>query len=200
MLKETNSMKKFLNQRGISQNNLLLILIVLVVIGGLGINAFLHRPSKPKASTATSTSTTPVKQPFLTVNDWAVKFPLSDIVGDAYYRPSIDSEDANGVPGMVWLGLASLDNKGNYACNASLANQTPGSQIGAFLRLPAGGTDAHSGKPYAQLYPNGITLGSYYYAYKSAIEGKTCTSKASLQAIDAAFAAAAKHAFQIIGD
>jgi len=202
-------MKKLsLNNKGFGLVGVLLVILVLAAAGGTGAYVY-HKNHKAKTSTTTSNSSSSSKtsnnsstttqgsnstqnqQSHLTIKEWGVKLPLSDAIKDAYYVVSTSSQDANGQPNTMWLGLTSLNSKG---CNAALANQGQSTQLGALLRVSPTETDPVSGTPYKQLYPNGVTIGNYYYAYKSWTKNKTCASQSQLQAIDSAFANAAKSA------
>src|SRR5579871_6713273 len=107
--------------------------------------------------------------------------PLSSSIRDAYYVVSDSSHDpGTAAPNTMWLGLASLNTAG---CDASLANQGQSTQLGEILRVLPSDTDPIDGKPYSQLYPAGITLGKYYYAYVSWTHGRTCAPQAQLETI-----------------
>ncbi len=182
------------------------ILLVVLVVAGLAVTGLElyqhHKPGSAKNSAATSQSQT-ATQPqstaatqaaptvaYLTIKEWGVKIPLSDRIKDAYYLVSNGSADANGQPNTMWLGLSSLGGD----CNASQANKpdkTIVPDIGVLGRALPTDHEPVLGTPYTKLYP-GVTIGQYYYFYISGTKGKTCASPANLQAIDSAFATAAK--------
>lgn len=169
-----------------------LVLLVVAALIGLGGYWYHHaaRRSVSNAATNVSKANTGTKnaQQYLDVKEWGVRLPLSSAISDAYYVVSTSSKDSNGQPDTVWLGLKSLDSKG---CAAAQANTGGSYPISALLRIDPIATDPVSGTLYTKLDPNGVTIKGYYYTYHSGIEGKTCASQAKLNAIDAAFKAAA---------
>jgi len=199
--------KQQLNSKGFGLIAVIIVIAVLVVLGGAGVYVYQRNHTANSAANAKVTNHTTAKtdgssgnksnpstgsqQTYLTIREWGVKLPLSDTIKGAYYVASNSSKDASGQPDTMWLGLTSLNSKG---CDATLANQGQSTQLGALLRVSPTATDPVSGTSYTQLYPNGITIGNYYYAYKSWTKGKACASETQLQAIDSAFATATKNA------
>lgn len=195
------------NNKGFGVIGILIVILVVAAVGGAGAYVW-HRDHKKTATTnttssnttATSTShsgstsahsSTSTQQSYLTVKEWSIKLPLTNTIDDAYYVVSTSSQDTNGQPNTMWLGLTSLNSKG---CDASLVDHGQNTQLGALLRVAPTETDPVSGESYKQLYPNGTTIAGYYYAYESWTKNKTCASPGQLQAIDSAFVAAAKGA------
>lgn len=128
---------------------------------------------------------------YVTIKEWGIRLPLSDVIKDAYYVVSTGSADENMQPNTVWIGLQRLDKAG---CAAALGN-TKGADapLGAIGRVRPTDHDPVKGVPYTQLYP-GTLINGYYYFYLSDTKDKTCADTATLQAIDAGFTAAAKEA------
>jgi len=176
-------------------------LLVVLVIAALAVTGFLvyqrHKSGTKTAIATNSPQTSTAKQSaqaatqYLTISEWGVKVPLSDPIKDAYYNVK-DSNITDGLPNTAWLGLKSLD--GSTECNASLMGtiHTETTGVGAFGRAHPTDHEPVKGTLYTQLYP-GVTIGNYYYFYISGIKGKTCAPQATLQAIDSAFATAAKN-------
>jgi Tfp pilus assembly protein PilX len=181
---------------GFSVIEVLLAILVIVVLAVTGFVVYQrHKPITAKNSAATTSTQTTTRPPqtttqYLTITEWGIKLPLSDSIKDAYYVVSTGSQDVNGQPNTMWLGLTSLSGD----CNASQANK-PGASIitsiGALGRALPTDHEPVKGTLYTQLYP-GITIGGYYYFYISGTNGKTCAPQSTLQSIDSAFAAAAK--------
>jgi hypothetical protein len=172
--------------------------IVVVIAGAMaaaGFFVYQHNQTKvtdAAPNTNQQTSTTPAPTPtYLYVKEWGVKLLLPDSVKDAYYVVSTSfSNDPDGLPSGVWLGLKSLTDP---SCNPANNNTGGGTgAIGDILRVPQDATDPVPGKPYSQKYPNGVTIGGYYYGYQSWINSTSCTAKSTIQAADTAFATAAK--------
>jgi hypothetical protein len=178
--------------------------VVLIVIGAgwLTYKDHHHKASAVNESTSSSSQTSPRQttsssgqtaqpvQKYLNITQWGVELPLSSAISDAYYVVSkTSSSDADGLPGTVWLGLTSLT---NASCNPANNNNGGSGAIGAILRIPPAETDAVTGQLLTKEYPNGITIGSYYYAYQSLInDPNNKCPQASMQAADPAFASAA---------
>jgi hypothetical protein len=118
-----------------------------------------------------------------------VKLPLSDTIKDAYYVVGTSfSKSSDGLSSGIFLGLKSLTAP---TCNP--ANNNVGSEgaIGAILRFLPTDTDAVTGQLLTTEYPNGVTIGKYYYGYQSWAKNNPCTQTSSVQAADTAFTAAA---------
>jgi hypothetical protein len=88
---------------------------------------------------------------------------------------------------MMLLGLKSLDSDIN--CSATNANDTGGVAPAAIISVLPDATDAVSGDLLIKQYPDGVTIGKYYYAYE-VLGGGKC--KANVNAIHAAFGLAVK--------
>lgn len=188
------------NQNGFSVVEGLLIFIIIAIIAGVGwyvrdsnkkTNDILNSADKSSSPVARSTinkKETKTEAQYLVVKEWGIKMPLSSPITDAYYVVSTSSQ-TNGHPNTMWLGLKSLDDKG---CAAASANTGGAYPLGALIKVSPDEPDPVSGTPYKQLNPDGVTLGSYYYAYHSGIKGKTCAPQPTLDSIDAAFKAASK--------
>lgn len=193
------------NQLGFGLVETAVLILVIVVVAGGGWLLYNHNHKKNVNDATGSSSQTSTKstlpsnnaqtaqqaQQYVSIKEWGIQIPLTDTIKDAYYVVSTSTKDANGQPNTVWLGLTSLNSSG---CDASQANQGQSTQLGAILRVSPTDTDPVSGTPYTQLYPNGATIGNYYYAYKSYTKNKTCTSQSNLTSIDSAFATAVKNA------
>jgi hypothetical protein len=187
------------NSKGFSALDITLVAALIIVIGVAGWYAVGNKNQAKSNDTSPPAEKSPSTQPTaspaaqvnnpLVVSEWGVKIPLADKTSDAYYVVSNSTKDANGQPNTVWLGLKSLDATG---CAASNANNGKGTAIAALLRVAPNDTDPISGQTYKEKYPNGTTIGNYYYAYQSQTSGKTCTSEENLQQINAAFTTASK--------
>lgn len=148
--------------------------------------------STGKSTSTTGTQPAQTTTQYLTIKEWGVKLPLSDDnIKSAYYVVSTSlGKDPDGLPSGVWLGLNSLSDASCNPANNNLGNGT--GAVGDILRVPQDATDPVSGKSYSQKYPNGVTIGGYYYGYQSWINDNSCTQKSASQAADTAFAIAAK--------
>jgi len=175
-------------------------LLIVLVVAALAVTGFLvnqhHKPSSTKSSAATSqtqTTTQPAQTTthYLEIKEWGIKLPLSDSIKDAYYAVSTSfSNDPDGLPSGVWLGLKSLNDP---SCNPANNNTGGGTgAIGDILRVPQNATDPVSGKLYSQKYPNGVTINGYYFGYQSWINDTSCTQRSTAQAANLAFATAVK--------
>lgn len=167
-------------------------LLVVAALAGIGGYWYHHHNAKQSVNNASATVSkantgTKNTQQYLDIKEWGVRLPLSSSISDAYYVASTSSKDSNSQPNTMWLGLKSLDSKG---CAAAQAN-TGGPYPLALLRVDPTATDPVSGTLYTTLDPNGVTIKGYFYAYHSGVKGKTCASQTQLDAIDAAFKAAA---------
>jgi len=184
---------------------ILLAVLVVAALAVTGLVVYQHsKPSSAKNSAATSTTQTSTQSQgttstqtqqtttdYLTIKEWGVKLPLSDNIKSANYVVGTSfSNDSDGLPSGVFLGLTSLSDS---SCNPSNNNNGGTGAIGALLRVPPTATDAVSGQLLTQKYPNGVTIGNYYYAYQSRINNNSCNQKSSAQAADSAFATAAKN-------
>jgi hypothetical protein len=182
------------NQSGFGAAKLILIVVVVALLVGLGYMFYKNQKKVTPVAITTKTNTTPVTSPtkteqkYLVVTEWGIKVPVTDPISDAYYMVSKSSQDASGQPNTVWLGLRSLDS----GCPAAAAS-TGGTALAGILRVTPTETEPVSGASYKHLYPDGTTVGSYYYAYQSQTKNKSCASANSLQTINTAFTAASKN-------
>ena len=179
--------------------------LVIVVIGLLSVTGWVvYQHNRTKAANAAGGAQTTSQQSnvtttppaptvsYLTVKEWGIKLPLSDSIKDAYYTvPSGISNDLDGLPSGIYLGLTSL--------NTSCGTTTPDSHgsdnaLGAITRVPPTYTEPTSGELFTQKYPGGVTINGYYYVYASRLSGKSCAPAATLQSVDSALASAAKGA------
>ncbi len=196
-------MRRREHQSGFSIVEALIVVVVIGVIGTAGWFVYQHNRTKVTDATAnpnqsnshqTPATTTPAAPTVasLTLKEWGLNLPLSDKIKDAYYVPSVSSKGTDGLPNSMLLGLTSLDAS---SCTAAGSNHGQDSAIGAIFRALPTETDPVTGQLLTQEYPNGTTIGTYYYGYESFTNssGRTCkASGTTLQPIDAAFANAAK--------
>jgi uncharacterized protein (UPF0333 family) len=185
-------MKKQPKTKGFSTIEGLLILVIVLILGGVGwyvwhstksTNDVLNSVDKSSSAvgnTATQKSVPTSKQTTQTldIKEWKVKLPLSTQIADAYYVVSTSSQDDNGQPNTVWLGLKSLDNVSSCAASSANKGGTPLAGLGKVLSTE---TDPVSGTPYQERHPNGTTLDGYYYNYVDYITNRPCTTQADLQ-------------------
>lgn len=191
------------NQQGFSVVEALVVVAVVGLVGVAGWFVYQHNRAQvsnaagggapPTTQKATNNTTTPAPTTtYLTVKEWNVKLPLSSGATDAYYIVPVGvSLDADGAPSAILLGLNSL----NSSCGVvGSTGQSSENQLGEIFRTLPTDRDPVSGETYPQLYPNGVTIGSYYYSYAGNTKTKTCASASALQSADSAFAAATKAA------
>lgn len=188
--------------KGFSTLTILLGVLVIVAIAAVSVVAYQRISSKTNDTASTNqpsnqqsgnstTSTQPQPVTYLTIKEWGVKLPLSSPISDAYYVVSTSfSNDPDGLPSGVWLGLKSLSDASCSPANNNMGNGT--GAVGDILRVPQNATDPVSGQPYTQKYPNGATIGGYYYGYQSWMNDNSCIQKSTAQAADSAFATATK--------
>lgn len=197
------------NQSGFSTLFILLIAALVVIgIGTVGVMVYHsdksmihpgdqetiapHTTSQvPQRTTIQTEPTQQATAPtYLDITQWGVELPLSSAITDAYYVVSVSTHDSNGQPNTVWLGLKSLTNP---SCNPALNNTGGAGAIGGILRVLPTSVGPVTGKLYTQDYPNGVTIGGYYYAYTSwMLDPNNKCPQSSMQAADSAFATAAK--------
>ena len=186
------------HQSGFSVIELLLIALVVGVLAVIGMLVYQrHKPSGVKNNTATSSATTQSAHratQYLTIKEWGVKIPLTSAIGDAYYVADPTSKGSDGVTDQIYLGLTSMD---SYGCTAAGSVHGLSSAPALIFRALPGATDPVSGQLLTQKYPDGVTIGSYYYGYEnlSTGSGNKCKAPAaSLQSFNAAFSSSAKSA------
>lgn len=197
-------MRKREHQSGFGTLAIMLVLAVVAVISIGGVVVYQHhKPSSIKNSAATGTTQTttqpksttttqlaPATTQYLTIKEWGVKLPLSDSIKDANYVAEKGSSNGPGaLPTTIWLGLTSLSSS---SCNPSNNDNGGHGAVGAILRVLPTDIDEVSGQLLTQKYPNGVTIGGYYYAYQSWLKNNPCASQTTLQPVDSAFATAAK--------
>lgn len=187
-------------QTGFSVIEGMLAALVLVALAGVSFTVYQRvKSSATTTDAATNPNQSTNQQPvtttpaptvsYLTIKEWGVKLPLSDSIKDAYYTFKGSNNGSDGLPNTAWLGLTSLNTNG---CDISTTGPSSTNKpIGSILRVLPTDQDPVTGSPYKQEYPNGVTIGSYYYGY-APWKNNTCTSAASLQSIDTGFANAAK--------
>jgi hypothetical protein len=197
-------MRRREHQSGFGTTVILLVVLVVAVLAVTGVVVYrYHKPNIGKNSAATSSSQSTGQQqgttttqsaqvttPYLDVKEWGIKIPLSDSIKGAYYTTAGSNKGSDGLPNTAWLGLTSLNSSG---CNVD--NTGPSSTatpIGSIIRVAPTDRDPVHSTPYTQLYPDGVTVKGYYYAY-AAWKNKSCAPQATLQSIDAAFAKAAEN-------
>ncbi len=192
-------------QSGFGIVQIVLVVFVIAVMGVTGLVVYQHHKTNSAKDKAAASNTQTTTQPqnttttqtqqttsdYLTITEWGVKLPLSDHIKSAKYVVGTSfSNDQDGKPSGVFLGLTSLSDN---SCNPSNNNNGGTGAIGALLRVLPTETDAVSGQLLTQKYPNGTTIGNYYYAYQSWINRTSCNQKSTAQAADSALAAAAKN-------
>lgn len=193
------------NQSGFS---VIEVLLVVLVVAALAVTGFVvyqhHKPSSTKNSAATgstqttnqqqnTTSTQPQTTTYLFIKEWGVKIPLSSPISDAYYVSGIGSIGSDGVTNQIYLGLTSLDSSG---CIAAVSNHGQDSAPAMIFRSKPSDVDPVTNKTYSQEYPDGVTIGNYFYGFESFANSSnisTCKAPhATIQSVDSAFATAAK--------
>lgn len=171
-------------------------LIVIVVIGLFAVGSWAVYQRTKQSATKTDAASNPNQSTqqtpapavaYLTITEWGIKVPLSDAIKDATYIPAATIVDKNGRPAAMWVSTAAIEAKG---CTLSNKDRDGGGAIGEIMRIEPGDTDGITGELLTKKFPNGTTVGGYYYAYKSWATSNTCASAADQQAPDAAFAAA----------
>jgi hypothetical protein len=174
----------------------LLIVVALVALVGGGWLVYQHTKqsatrtdaaSNPNQSTQQTPASPAPTVAYLEIKEWSIKLPLSDSIKDAYYIPSSGNVDENGQTNVMWLSLRSLT---STACNPANNNKGDLGAIGSLMRITPGQTDGVTGELLTKEFPNGTTIGSYYYAYKSWATTQ-CAATADIKTPDAAFASAA---------
>jgi len=186
------------NQLGFSPVIVLVAIVVVAVIAvaGLVVHNHNHKQNDSKLPSIQTKTTTQQKSPqinstqqYLSITEWGVRLPLSSGIQDAYYTVAGSNKGSDGLPNTAWLGLTSLNSTGCDISNVGpSANATP---VGSIIRALPTDTDPVSGSLYTTEDPNGVTIGSYYYAYVT-WKNNTCVSAPTLQSINSAFATAAK--------
>lgn len=184
-----------------------LVIAVALAVGGAGWYVYRHHEPKPAANTVATTeqpmakladaSTAQPAQPaqaatrYLTITQWNVQLPLSGPINDAYYVvPPGETPDPDGEPSGIIVGVHSLDS----SCGAVTSDPAHFTKsLGEIVRTQAGLVDPVTREPYTQEYPNGVTIGGYYYGFLATGTSRTCASATSnLQSVDSAFETATK--------
>jgi preprotein translocase subunit SecG len=189
------------NQSGFSTTVILLAILIVAALAMTGFVVYQRHKNMSATLSSATHSTQTTTQPkgttgtqvqqitYLTITEWGVKLHLFDTIKDAYYSVG-GNVGADGLPNIMWLGLASLDNN---RCTAKPGNPSNFKPVGAIVRVLPTDKDPGTGKLYFQQYPNGTTINGYYYGYESWISGdSSCASATTLQSIDSAFATAAR--------
>ncbi len=187
-----------LRQTGFGTIETVIACLVVVVLAAAGWFAYQH--NRPRVSNAASdTGATPIHQPattkpqptvkYMEIKEWGVKLPLSDQIKDAYYIDGGSSEGLGTPPTRLWLGIKS---KSEAKCNPDNNNNGKRGALGALLRFPPDETDAVTGQPLTEEYPDGTTIGNYYYTYQSWKKDNPCAPEEILLSVDTALAAAAR--------
>jgi prepilin-type N-terminal cleavage/methylation domain-containing protein len=191
-------MQTKLDRKGFSIVEVLIAIVIIAAVVLCGWLAWHHAHHKkeptpsPAASASNSqksnsssqaNSPTGSTQSYMAIPEWGIKMPLASAISDVYYIASNSSEDANGQPNTIWLGLKSITTN-DCVPTASNADNT---EIAAILRVSPTDADPVSGTPYTTLYPNGTTVNGYYYALddERTLESN-CASQQTLQSIDTA--------------
>jgi hypothetical protein len=198
-----NKMKKLnKSSNGFGALNIMIAILTVLVIGVVGWYVIDHKNKTHNNSAATpSSSTESTSQPnsiqlpasaptYLSIKEWGVSIPLSSGISDAYYVVNSSSVDAKGTPSSVLVGLKSLDSNG---CATANTNSGQTGALGLIGRSAPTEKDPVSGDLITKKYPNGTTIGNYYYFFQDRTNGLTCASAESLQNISFSFAAAAKN-------
>jgi hypothetical protein len=196
-------MRRREHQSGFGATGVILVVLAVAILASTGLMIYQHHKSGSAKNSAATSQTQTTTQPqnttstqpaqattqYLTIKEWGVKLPLSANIKDAYYTTEGSNTGADGLPNTVWLGKTSFNSNG---CN--IANTGPSSKatpIGSILRVLLTDRDPVTGDLYTQKYPNGVTIGNYYYAY-APWKHKSCAPTATLQSVDSEFATAAK--------
>lgn len=174
-------------------------LLVILLVAGLGVGGWaVYQRTKQSATSvdAASSPSQPTQQTpapagptvsYLTIIEWGIKIPLSGAIKDAKYIPSATIVDSQGRPAAMWLNTATLEAMG---CTLSNKDRDGANAVGELMRIEPGQQDGVTGELLSKEFPNGSTVGGYYYAYKSWAGTNTCASTTEQQALDAAFAGA----------
>ena len=144
--------------------------------------------ANPNQSSSQQMTTTPAPTvAYLTITEWGIKVPLSDAIKDAKYILAASIVDSQGRPTAAWVTTTSAEANG---CALSNANQDGGNAIGEIMRIEPGQQDGVTGELLSKEFPNGTTVGGYYYAYKSWAGTNKCVSVTQQQTLDGAFESA----------
>lgn len=141
----------------------------------------------------TTKEQTQTKPQTLVISEWDLQIPLSDSISDAYYVASTSSSTTEGKPNTLFIGLKSLDSVG---CEAANGNKG-GKPLGLIFRAKPTETDPVSGDLLTKKYPQGKTIGGYYYGFSTWSRDNTCTTAANFQSFDAVFGMAIKNSSAI---
>lgn len=194
-------MKRQNRQTGFSIVEAVIAVVAIAVIGTAGFFVYQHNRLKTTGATGGAqitnnqqTTTTPPAPTvsYLTITEWGVKLPLSAEIKDAYYVPGIGSVGSDGVTNQVYVGLKSQDANG---CTAAGSNHGQDSALATIFRSKPGDVDPVTNKLYTQEYPDGVTIGNYFYASEGQASTNISTCKvpqATAQPIESAITAAVK--------
>lgn len=186
-------MKIKLNDDGIGLVGVLAAIVIIAVIafGGWAVYKHDHKTKNNAKSNGTSTTrdtqSSSATQSYMDIAQWGVKVPLSRAISGLYYVVSTSTQDSNGQPNTIWLGLKSI--KAND-CTPTALN-TNNTALSALSRYTEGQTDPISGETDTSLHPYGVTIDGYYYALND--EGTLdsgCAPQSSFNSIDSALRSA----------
>lgn len=195
-------------QSGFGVLGVLVAVVAVAIIGGVGFMVF--KKSSDTRSSSTPTSTVPAPAPradesgeaqtakpgepqpyLLEIKEWGVILPLPERVKDAYYTTAGSNTGDDGLSNTAWISLTSLD---GTSCDVAKTGPTKtATPVGFIGRALPSDEEPVKQVLYTKLYPNGVTIGGYYYFYVSATDVK-CASNESLQTINSALTSATKSA------
>jgi hypothetical protein len=157
------------NQRGFSAVEVILILIIVGLLGGVGYYVWSsNEKTKTTLDRAEQSSSVDVEQKsskkYLVIKEKGVKFELTDKIKDAYYHISKD--------GYVYLSLHRYDNvKGFEGCTAKGGSDNDGSGLAALNNAKVG--DDNIGSPFTKkelddvIEDRGVKINDTYYWFES---------------------------------
>ncbi len=198
--------KRRADQSGLAITQTLLIIAVVVVVGIIGGLVYRHNnktvnnatspnPPTDQQQVANNNQTTQQPQPLI-IKEWGVQLPLSESIADAYYAPSTGGRGFDGIVNQIYISVKSLDGSGCTATGNGDNHNGVLSTPAMILRTKPTEVDPVTNKTYPQEYPDGVTVGGYFYAYQKVADPSASGCKASpatLQEVDSAIAAAAKN-------
>jgi hypothetical protein len=189
-------------QGGFGAVEIVVICLVVVVLGAVGFTVF-RQTHNTKANTTTSTeeeqpaqqtaqtNAEPAQtaQQYLVIKEWGVQLPLPDSVKDAYYVPDVNSKGTDGITNQIYIGLKSLDSSG---CQAGGNLQGKDTAIAVIVRGLPSEKDPVSGNVITKDFPDGITIGKFYYGYLWLKNNKCNAPSSSIQTADSTFKSSIK--------
>ncbi|HEY4963558.1 MAG TPA: hypothetical protein VIH90_02570 [Candidatus Saccharimonadales bacterium] len=166
-------MSKF-NEKGFSVVELLIVILVLVLIGGVGYLVYKdHKTTVPKVVTVTktvvlqpktqSTNTTTTSTPsYMVIKEWGVKIPLTSSISDAYYYYN---------NGYAYLSVQSHSSDQCAANNVS---------EGVITRFSPTDIDPQTNQTLLSEHTiDAVKVGNYYYFYTH--PQAACSSDTTIQ-------------------